>query len=113
MFGQGEDLAAASGRFATALSSTPELIAAADAVQAAIDGEIALLEDQIAELEDRDPNPGETEIVIATRRGAVMALTAERSRWRKIVSELRGVPPRPVDPTGHAYFEGNPPPERR
>ncbi|MGF0316036.1 hypothetical protein [Nocardia fluminea] len=113
MFGQGKDLAAASERFAMALSSTSELITAAEAVQTAIEGEIAQLEDQIAKFKDGDPIPGETEIVIATRQGAVMALTAERSRWRKTLTELRGVPARPVDPTGHAYFEGNPPPERR
>ncbi|MFJ2834325.1 hypothetical protein ACIO52_03070 [Nocardia sp. NPDC087230] len=113
MFGQGKDLAAASERFANALPSTPELVDAGEGVLAAIEGEIELLQRQIAQFRDRDPNPGETEIVIATRQGAVMALTAERSRWRKIVDELREVPPRPIDPTGSAYFEGNPPPDLR
>ncbi len=75
MFGQGKDLAAASEKFAMALASTAELISAAEAVYTGTEGEVALLEGQIAKLEDSDPNPGETEIVIATRQGAVLALT--------------------------------------
>ncbi|WP_336081275.1 hypothetical protein [Nocardia sp. SSK8] len=71
-------------------ASKPALIAAAQAVQSAAEGEIALLEGQIAELGDRDPVPGETETVIATRRGAVLAPNAERSRWRKIVGRRFG-----------------------
>ncbi|MFB7874543.1 hypothetical protein ACFC06_04775 [Nocardia sp. NPDC056064] len=113
MFGQGKDLSAANERFASALSSTTELITAAEAVHTAIEGEIAQLEAQIAKFKDRDPDPGETETVIAIRQGALMALIAERGRWRKILAELRGVPARPIDPTGYAYFEGNPPPDGR
>ncbi|WP_280347258.1 hypothetical protein [Nocardia neocaledoniensis] len=114
MFGQGKGLTAASETFANALPITAGLIAAAEAVVAAIDGEIEQGQRQIAQFRERDPNPGQTEIAIATRQGAEMALVAERSRWRKIVNVLREVPQRPVDPTGYGYFEGNPPlPESR
>ncbi|MFB7878546.1 hypothetical protein ACFC06_25145 [Nocardia sp. NPDC056064] len=110
MFGQGKDLMAASQAFASTLPVTPELIAAAEAVLAAIEGEIEQGQCQIAQFRERDPNPGQTEIAIATRQGAELALTAERSRWRKIINILCEVPPRPVDPTGHAYIESNRPP---
>lgn len=114
MFGQGKDLTAACETFANALPITPGLIAAAEAVVAAIDGEIEQGQRQIAQFRERDPNPGQTEIALATRQGAEMALAAERSRWRKIVNVLREVPQRPVDPTGYGYFEGDPPlPESR
>ena len=110
MFGQGKELTAASDRFAKALPITPERIADVEAILSAIDDEIEQGQRQIAQFRERDPNPGETEIAIASRQGAELALTAERSRWRKILNVLREVPPRPIDPTGHAYIVSSNPP---
>ncbi|MBC7303794.1 MAG: hypothetical protein H5T78_22960 [Nocardia sp.] len=105
MFGQGKDLQAAGEAFARMLPIGPELAAAAEAVLAAIEDEISQITAQVDGLR-AEPASIDTELPIAFRTGAINALTADRSRWRKIVNVLREVPERPIDPTGYAYFEG-------
>ncbi|WP_158682406.1 hypothetical protein [Nocardia cyriacigeorgica] len=108
MFGQGKALQAASENFARALPVTPELVAAAEGVLAAIEAEIDEMQAQAARIAGMAQDEGAA-MAGAARSGAERALSAERSRWKKIVDTLRGVPPRPIDPTGHAYFEGQEP----
>ncbi|MCX5044042.1 hypothetical protein OG921_12770 [Aldersonia sp. NBC_00410] len=110
MLGQGKDLQAAGERFAAALPITRDLIDAAEGVLAAIEGEIEQGRTQIERFRVSDPNPdGGTEVAIAIRQGAETALTAERSRWRRILNVLREVPPRGIDPSGSAYFKSQKP----
>ncbi|MFE3444328.1 hypothetical protein ACFXNW_14960 [Nocardia sp. NPDC059180] len=108
MFGHGKALQAASENFARALPITPELAAAAEAMLAAIQAEIEEMQVQAARIADMTQDEGAA-MAGAARHGAERALSAERSRWKKIVDVLREVPPRPIDPTGHAYFEGQQP----
>ncbi|WP_280236034.1 hypothetical protein [Nocardia cyriacigeorgica] len=112
MFGQGMALQAASENFARALPITPELVTTAEGVLAAIDAEIEEMRARAAHIADM-PQDHDTAIAAASGSGAELALRAERSRWKKIVDVLREVPPRPIDPTGYAHFEGRPAPGDR
>ncbi|UGT61813.1 hypothetical protein [Nocardia asteroides] len=109
MYGHGKELKAAFEEFARVLPVTEELAAAAEAVLAAV---IADLDQTQAEVERLGALDGghDVEQAMAFRRGAVEALSAERSRWHRIVNTLRQVPEPGYDPAaGWAYFEGQKP----
>ncbi|MFC8045342.1 hypothetical protein [Nocardia sp. NPDC057353] len=106
MFGHGDELQTAGEVFARALPITEELAVAAEAVLAAVEAELEQTE-TAAELLRAQDGGRDTETAEVFRRGAVKALAADRSRWRRIVNTLRQQPEPGFDPNaGRADFRG-------
>lgn len=104
MQGQGKELQAAAGNFASALPVGDDLADAAEQVLAAIESEIEGTEAEVRKFSEPEHSDHGGELAVVFRRGALRALTADRSRWTAIVKTLRQIPERPIDPAGFVYI---------
>lgn len=104
MQGNGKELQAATDEFAGALPVGNELADVAEKVLVAIQSEIDGTEAEIRKFSEPEHSDHGAELAVVFRRGALRALTADRSRWTTIVNTLRQVPDRPIDPGGFAYI---------
>lgn len=104
MQGHGKELQVATDKFANALPVGTELAAVAEQVLAAIQSEIDGTEAEIRKFSEPEHSDHGGELAVVFRRGALRALTADRSRWTTIVNTLRQVPDRPIDADGFAYI---------
>lgn len=104
MQGQGKELQAAAGKFASALPVGEELADIAEQILTAIETEMEDTEAEIRKFSEPEHSDHGGELAVVFRRGALRALTADRSRWTTIVNTLRQVPERPIDPASFAYI---------
>ncbi|MFI7166563.1 hypothetical protein ACIBM3_29300 [Rhodococcus erythropolis] len=104
MQGHGRELQVATDKFASALPVGNELADVAEQVLVAIQSEIDGTEAEIRKFSEAEHSDHGGELAVVFRRGALRALTADRSRWTTIVNTLRQVPDRPIDAGGFAYI---------